>query len=375
MKFVPSSTSSIGMELELQLLDAESLDLRPGIVPLMDLFPDTKEIKPEFFQSCVEIASPVCRNTTELYGALMPLLRGLRANCSRLGMRLASAGTHPFCRRLALITPSDRYRQMEKEIGYVGHLELIFGIHVHVGMADDEQAIRVMRQLRPCLAVLLAVSANSPFWRGGDTLFASYRHRVIGASRSYGMPPEFQDWAAFQAHFEASVRAGMIGSIKDVHWDIRPHPDFGTLEIRIMDAQVTVSECVALAALVHALTRYFGQTPEGDIDPRVPRPLQWLMDEDNCYRASRYGMDMAFIVDESGQTRPVREVLENLLEILGPVSAELGESADLARAGKLLDAPGSAQQRAVLMETGSAEMVVRSLANSLDEEISAFTGS
>jgi glutamate---cysteine ligase / carboxylate-amine ligase len=184
VNFKVSELRTIGMELEFQLLDAHTLDLADGILPLMDLYPGSSYIKPEVIQNTVEVASRVCCTNPELEAHLRGVVSGLQENCRNLGMTLCGAGTHPFGRRLALITPKPRYLRFEQREGLPAHTQITFSAHVHLGMTSGEEAIRMMQELRSYLPLLIALSANSPFWRGYDTGHASYRHRILAAART-----------------------------------------------------------------------------------------------------------------------------------------------------------------------------------------------
>jgi carboxylate-amine ligase len=166
MEFKRSEPLSIGVELEFQLLKAETLDLTDGILPLMEFYPDSPYVKPECIQNTVEIASKVCTSIAELKVHLTALVDDLKAKCQALGMRLCGAGTHPFCQHLALITPLPRYLTMEERYGYLAHTQVTFATHVHLGVTSGDEAIALMRSLKPYLPLLIALSANSPFWRG-----------------------------------------------------------------------------------------------------------------------------------------------------------------------------------------------------------------
>lgn len=212
MRFSASPALTVGLELELQLLDADSLDLADGIVPLLELVPGRRGVKPEFIQHTVELVTPPCRSCDELSRHLGALLSVVHERAGSLGMRLAGAGTHPFSRRRALITPLPRYIGMAKRAGFLARTQLTWGTHVHIGMPDGDTAVRVMSALRPMLPVLIALAANSPFLHGVDTGFASYRHRILAATRSYGLPPDFRSWADYARLLAMAHRAGVFDS-------------------------------------------------------------------------------------------------------------------------------------------------------------------
>ena len=363
MDFLPSTPLSIGVEIELQLLDAQSLDLTDRVLPLIELFPDRREVKPEFTQSTVEISTPPCPDLASLESSLSTLVSEVRERAAGLGIRLCGAGTHPFSERLALITPLPRYQRLHETAGYLAHLHLIFSMHVHVGISSGDEAVMLMRRLKPFLPVLIALSASSPFWRGYDTAFASYRHRILAANRSYGMPPNFDDWQHFTQFLDGTLRAGVFESINDIHWDIRPRPRLGTLAVRAMDVQPTVTDVVALAGLVRALVAFLRDTPEPDMPGHLPGPLPWWVEKDNHFLASRFGLDASYIRDAEGNVRPLREVAEGLV---GTLQVENGGDAGTGlwseRVCRLLrDGPAYLGQRRLFRESGSLRRVVEAL--------------
>lgn len=360
--FVPSRPYTLGVELELQLLNATSLELADGILPLMEFFPDDPHVKPEFIQNTVEIATRVCTGVAELEEHLRGLLARLRQRCTVLGMRLCGAGTHPFDRRLALITPLPRYQRIEQESGLISHLQVTFATHVHVGVDSGDRAITLMRRLKCYLPVLIALSANSPYWRGYDTGYASYRHRILAAARSYGIPPSFDDWAAFERFLESTRRAGVFQSVHDIHWDIRPRPHYGTLEVRAMDAQSSIRDAVALAALVQALARLL----DGDQPDWALAPLPWWLEKENHFQASRLGLGARFIYHPDGDTRPLAEVAA---EAVGAATAggALDHAPSVERLREMLAGDtGDRRQRRLYEQTGFLPAMLGELATHLE---------
>ncbi len=368
MEFQPSDPERVGVELELQLVDAGTLDLVDGILPLMEFYPDSPHVKPEFIQNTVEVASRPCRSVDELADHVLALVADLRRRCAELGMALCGAGTHPFCERLALITPTPRYLAMEKEAGLLAHAQITFALHVHLGQPSGEAALDLMRRLRPCLPLLIALSANSPFWRGYDTGYAGYRQRILAATRSYGVPPSFDDWNQFVEFFAGLHQAGVFETINDIHWDIRPRPVLGTLEVRVMDMQATVHEALALAAFVRCLARLLAQ--QEALPPCLPPRLPWWIEKENHFQASRRGLAAPFIWTREGAVRPMRRVLEEVLDAVAAV-ARPAERPWLDRVARLMEHPGYRGQREVYRRTGSLQQVVARLVQALAEEAGA----
>jgi carboxylate-amine ligase len=317
MEFKPSDPTTVGVELEFQILDAETLDLADGILPLMARYDDRPYVRPEFFQSTVEIASKVCRDPNELETHLRSQTVELRSHAADLGFRICGAGSHPFSQRLGIITPLPRYRRIESGAGYLGHTQITFATHVHVGMTSGDEAVEVMRRLKAYLPLLVGVTASSPFWRGYDTGFASYRHRILAATRSYGIPPSFENWAAFSEFFAAAQRAGVCESVNDIHWDLRPRPHLGTLEVRVADSQPTVSEAVSFSVLVCALISHLRSVPEDSEPSDLPKALPWWTEKENHYQASRLGLQANYVRDEQGTVDRLIRSFESVMVRLG----------------------------------------------------------
>lgn len=344
MEFRSSPGHTVGIEWELQLLDDQTLDLSPGIIPLMEFFPDSTFVKPEFIQSCVELNSCVSQTTTMAVDHIRRTLIALLDRCEELNLRVSGGGTHPFCRRLALITPLPRYSKLKAASGYLAHTQITFSTHVHIGMDDGDQAMRAMQRLTPLIPAFLALSANSPFWRGHETGHAAYRHRILAATPNYGLPTVFGDWQEFNEFFKAATRAGMARHFKDIHWDIRPHPDFGTLEIRIMDSASDLTVVHGLAAFVRCLTAALADASDSDVS-FLPGGLPHWVQKQNRFSAAHLGLDADFIVDGDGRHRPIRELISDLLAFSGTVASELDESAGLRIAGTLLEGPTAYEQQ------------------------------
>lgn len=372
LEFQACAEPTVGIELELQLLDAESLSLINAIGPLMELYSDKQFVKPEFFQSSVELTSPVCNSTTEARAHMLETLHGLIRRCDELGMALCGAGTHAFDQRLALITPVPRYLSIEREFGFTALTQVAFSTHVHVGMPSGNAAIFVMRHLAPCLPALLAIAANSPFWHGYDTGYAGYRHCILAAAQSYGLPGYFSDWNDFVRFWHVSRRAHIIEAIRDIHWDIRPRPALGTLELRIMDAASTIEKACGLAAFARSLMVYLTQHASADLDPRLPDRLPHHIERINRYRAFHHGLAAEYICDETGKTQPARKLVEDLLELVTPVADGIGEDQGLRAVHQMLiEGPGYACQRKIYKDSGSMQDLTRTLTGDLRHEVLA----
>ncbi len=358
------------MEMEFQLLDVETLDLVDGILPLMDFYPDDPHIKPEFNQNTVEVCSKICSHMDELGAHMRILVRKLRDTCQQLDMLLCSAGTHPFGERLALITPMPRYRQLGKSAGFTGHNQITFATHVHLGMTSGDEAVSLMHELKALLPLMIAMSASSPFWRGYDTGFAAYRHRILAATRSYGIPPSFETWEVFSKFLETTSRAGVFKTINDIHWDIRPRPQLGTLEIRVMDAQPTITLALTLAGFLRAVVTYLRTTPQTHRPPSFPGGLHWWIEKHNHFQASKQGLDAKYIHDVQGTLVPLRELCLHIIRASEPMADKLEQGRYFERLqDHVQNGPSYVQQRRIYEKTGSFKAIIRHLIAELEMDL------
>jgi carboxylate-amine ligase len=373
LDFKPSASPSIGIEIELQLLDPVTYDLVDGILPLMELCSDNPYIVPEWNQATVEINSKICNDINELEQDVLFHVSTVRQRCRDLGMVISGGGTHPFCRRLAKTTPTPRYLAMMRMEGYYDQTLITYALQVHVGMATGEETIAIMKRLRTYLPLLLAMSASSPFWWGHDSGYACYRQRVLAATRSYGIPAVFENWEDFSVFFESARRASAFHTFEDIHWDIRPRPDMGTLEVRVMDCQHTVRETIILSSFVHVLVEHIRKGMTSGEPGGILKPLPLWAEKENHFRASRLGLDAFYIDDASGKTRPMRDVIEGTIESISETADETGEGENLENLKKMLDdGPGYIRQRRVFQETGSHKEVSAFLVRELEEDLDLY---
>jgi len=370
-EFIPSEPLSVGVEMEFQLVDRESRELVNGITPLIEIYPDSPYVKPEFIQNTVELASRVGRNTADVHQHLLLLAKNLKLHCNHLGMDLCGAGTHPFDERLALFTPLPRFLQLKKAYGIQGHIQVTFATHVHIGMMSRDEAIYLFRALKPYLPLFIALSANSPYWRGHVTGYVAYRHRVLAASRNYGIPPSFESWDQFTQFIEASQRAGVLESVRDIHWDIRPRPHLGTVELRVMDAQPTIDEAMQLAALTRALAACLLDNRDKKDDIFLPHALPWWTERDNHFSASHLGLEAGYIFNRYGDVRSLRSVWDDIAEAVQPYAESLGEGAYLQRLFMRVteNRLAYARQRDHHKRLGNMKSIVTSLIAELDNEL------
>jgi carboxylate-amine ligase len=350
---------TLGVEEEYQLLDERTLDLVQHIDTMLAAVSGHEleaRINPELMQSVIEITTPICRTAGDVLRELVRL-RGYVTDVAReKGLRVGSAGTHPFSLfERQRITAKDRYRAMIDQMQYVARRELIFGMHVHVAVDDPEKAIKVVNGLLPQLAPLLALSASSPFWRGEPTGLASSRQMVFSAFPRSGPPPRFRDYADYAEVVGQLERSGCIPDYTHIWWDIRLHPRLGTVEIRICDAVTRVEDAVAIAAYCQALVKQLCERYEaGEEIPSYHR----ILTSENKWLTARYGLE-ASVMDLATRRRnrvPVARVIRRTVAEITPHARELGSERELEGILEIL-ARGSSAERQLRIYNSNRDIV------------------
>ncbi|MFC8922330.1 glutamate--cysteine ligase [Cellulosimicrobium sp. NPDC057127] len=364
--FARSERSSVGLEWELALVDADSGDLRQVAQTVLDAVRpagggEHPSIKQELLLNTVEVVSGVCRTVGEAGRDLERSIEEIRAVTDPLRVELMCAGTHPFARwAQQKVTDKQRYTTLIDRTQWWGRQMLIYGVHVHVGIEDREKVLPIQRAMLTCFAHLQSLSASSPFWGGKDTGYASNRALMFQQLPTAGLPFQFERWTDLEGYVADMVHTGVIDDFTEVRWDLRPAPRFGTLETRICDGTTNITELLALAALTHCLVEHFStMLDEGRELPTLP---PWFAQE-NKWRSARYGMDAIVIVDSAGNEELVTDAVGRLLVELEPVAARLGCLDELAGVRTILRRGASYQrQRAVARRHGGElDAVVRSL--------------
>jgi carboxylate-amine ligase len=357
------------------LLDGETFDLVQHIDTVLAAVSGSElepRINPELMQSVLEITTPVCRTA----GDALTELRRLRAYVGDVargkGLRLGSAGTHPFSLfERQRITARDRYRALVDQMQYIARRELIFGMHVHVGVDDPEKAIQVVNGLLVHVASLLALSANSPFWRGEATGLASMRQMIFAAFPRSGPPPRFRDYAEYAEVVGQLEKTGCIADYTHIWWDIRLHPRLGTVEIRVCDGITRVEEAAALAAYCQALVKlYSEQYDRGEPIPSYHRVLT----TENKWLAARYGLEAPVMDLETGKRNriPVAQIVRRTLRQIEPHARELGSERELdGIRGILARGNGADRQQRVFNANRDIVEVVSEIADATEAAVVA----
>ena len=326
-KFGQGDPYTLGVEEEYMLLDADTLDLVQHIdTVLADISGHELEprINPELMQSVLEIATPVCRDAGEVDSQLRTLRGYVAETAAQRGLKVGSSGTHPFSLfERQRITARDRYRNLVDQMQYIARRELIFGLHIHVAVDDPEKAIQVVNGLLPHLAPLLALSASSPFWRGEPTGLASSRQMVFAAFPRSGPPPRFRNYQDYAEVIGQLEKTGCIADYTHIWWDIRLHPRYGTVEVRICDAVTRVEDAVALTAYCQSLVKLLSE--QHDAGEEIPSYHRILTTE-NKWLAARYGLEAPIMDLATGRRNriPVAQMVRRTLRAIEPHAAELG---------------------------------------------------
>jgi carboxylate-amine ligase len=365
VNFGRSTPFSIGVEEEFQLLSAESYELVSRFDEVAEAAGD-KRVKPELLQSVLEVATSVARDVEEAMEETRGLRVRLRDAAAEGGTLIASAGTHPFSRwEHQDVTDAPRYAGLIEKMQWVAEREVIFGLHVHVGVRSGDEAISVVNALRTWLPELLALSANSPFWHGRDTGLASTRSKVFDSFPRSGLPPAFSSFEEFELLVERAIKTGSFTDYTYIWWDLRPHPRLGTVEVRVCDAQTRIEAVEALVALVQSLVATLAERHERE--GALPIEPVTLVAE-NKWRAARYGLDADLIWLERDEERPAREAVRHLLELAEPAARRLGCTAQLERVEEVLRrGTGADEQRRVQAESESLLRVAQFLADTTVE--------
>jgi len=357
--FRGSARPSLGVELEFQLLDARTLALTgAGDAVLASVPPEFRgSIKPEFYASCVEVNTGVCRDAAEVAADLGPKLAAAARAAARYGTLLGWGGSHPFSHwRDQAVVPSPRYRELATLYRETLHRQVTFGLHVHVGVPDGDAAVRVCDRIVAHLPALLALSVNSPFWCGRATGLLSHRMEVMGASPTGGLPPWLSGWGDYAGLIDRLTSADLIGTSKDLWWDVRPSPEHGTVEVRICDMPSDLPSVLGLAALTQCLVVALSREncgaalDEGGL----------MIVRQNRWRAARFGLGAELVDPYTGDAAPARRVCKDLVERLRGVAEELECASELGLVRSMADGPtGAERQLAVFERTGDLVEVVR----------------
>ena len=369
-RFGKGDPYTLGVEEEYMLLDAETFDLVQHVDTVLAAVAGHEledRINAELMQSVVEITTPVCRTPAHVERELAALRSYVASVAAEKGLRVGSAGTHPFSLfERQRITARDRYHNLVDQMQYVARRELIFGMHVHVGVDGPEKAIQVVNGLLAHLPQLLGLTASSPFWRGEPTGLASSRQMVFAAFPRSGPPPRFRDYADYAEVVGQLERTGCIADYTHIWWDIRLHPRLGTVEIRICDAVTRVEDAVAVAAFCQALVKLYSE--QFDRNQEIPS-YHRILTAENKWLAARYGLEAPVMDLATGRRNrvPVAQLIRRTLRDLEPHARELGSERELEGVRAIL-ARGNGADRQLRIYNANHDIVevVREIADATE---------
>jgi len=335
---------TLGIEEELMICDAESLDLVQGVERILEAMPELPGyVKPELMQSVLEVATLPCAGVGEAAEQLTALRQGVIEVAESLGMVMGAAGTHPSARyEDQKIVDRPRYLELVGELRWIAKQELIFGTHIHVGIDDAEKAIYVADGMRGYLPLLLGMSSNSPLWRSRVTRMMSSRTPVFRGFPRVGIPPYYGNWEIYSHRVELMMRGGAIPDYTYLWWDVRPHPNLGTVELRVFDQQTRIEHTIGFAALAQSLAHQLAGRYEDGV-PSMEHP--WELIDDNKVRAALVGIEGKLIDFERGIEVPGEEMAAGVIDDLREHAQELGCEDELVSLTDLIEGGTGARRQ------------------------------
>lgn len=365
LEFNNSTPLTMGVELELQIVNRRDYNLTRGSDDLLQVINKTEhgyDIKPEITESMIEIATSVHTDHVEMLAELTAMRALLVSAADKLNLGLAGGGAHPFQHwEDQRIYPTDRYHLVSELYGYLAKQFTVYGQHIHIGCPDGDAAIRLTHLLARHIPHFIALSASSPFYQGVDTSFQSSRLTSINAFPLSGTMPFLTDWESFNAYFHKMSNLGIVASMKDFYWDIRPKPEYGTVEIRVCDTPLAIETAVALGAYAQTLSKYY-------FEQQSLQPVQdtYLTYSYNRFQACRFGLNGALIDPITGTQSSIKEDMLQTFELLADIAEELGTSDAIALLHERVLVLGQSDAdwlRANYAKSGSLSDVVRQQSN------------
>ena len=362
--FRSNKSPSLGIEIELGLVDEHTMALSSSFAELKDQLPpgDAESFKPELMQSVMEINTDVCATVDEAEEDLRRKLAEVEAVTDKLGLRLWWGATHPFSKwREQKVTPNQRYLQLVELLQELARRLVTFGLHVHVGVDSGDKAVMICDRILRHLPTLLALSVSSPFWEARKTGLQSHRSKVMDGLPTAGLPTLMRNWSEYVWLVNHMVDTGFINTIREIWWDVRPHHKFGTVEVRICDMPGNLEDTLAIAALVQCVVKALSDEIDQGAYQHDCHPM---MVQQNKWRAARFGTAAQLVDSYTHETQPVDQTVEKLTGQLATVAAELGCEHHLEQCRQIASSPSWAdRQLSILAETNSPEEVVRQLTN------------
>lgn len=360
--FHSNNTPTLGVELELALVDGETMALSSSVAKLLALLPeeDSNFFKPELMQSCIEINTGICNTVDEARDDLTAKLQQVEQAADQLGVRLWWGATHPFSAWLRQdVTPDERYIALVDSLQEMARRLVTFGLHVHVGVDSGDKAVMICDRIMQHLPTLLSLSCSSPFWEDRDTGLASIRSKIMEGLPTAGLPTLMRNWSEYAWLVNHMVETGFIHTIREIWWDVRPHHNFGTVEVRVCDMPGNLEDVLAITALVQCLVKALSDMIDQGAYQHDCHPM---MVRQNKWRSCRYGNRAQLVNSYTYEVQSISEAVSGLIRRLEGTAKDLGCVDYLAQNQRIADEPGwNVRQREILAETNDPKEVVRQL--------------
>ena len=361
LEFKRNDYPTIGVEIELQLVDTETLALSNSIAKILEELPAELEarVKPELMQSYLEINTGICNTVNDVELDLRDVLQKVDAIAAKQGLKLFWAATHPFSSwRDQKITVNDRYYRLVELMQDVARRLVTFGLHVHVGVDTGDKAVMICDRMMRHLPLFLALSVNSPFWEGRNTGLHSNRSKIMEGLPTAGLPSQMRNYSEYVWLVRHLEETGFINTVREIWWDVRPHNNFGTVEIRMCDMPARLDQVLALTALTQCLVEALSREIDNGTYQSEYHPM---MVEQNKWRATRFGSDARLVNSDDYKTYSVQETTDHLVDLLLPIGKDLNCLERLESVRDLPKQTGADQQLEIFAETNSREEVVRQM--------------
>ena len=369
--FNPSNSPTVGVEVEAQIVDKTTGDLVNIAENIVNGFNNEDRVKHELYLSTVEITSSPALDTNKTYEELSSIFKKVLDLANNNNAGLIATGTHPFAlyEDQVITNVNPRYEEFAQKYGWAVRRLLTFGMHVHVGMDSKEKAVAVHDEIRKYLPLVLALSACSPFWRGKDTELYCSRLSVFQGLPNTGLPEPYLEWSEYEQSLKTLVAADVIkekNGYRQVWKDVRIHPAYGTVEVRIADSMPSLIDTVAVATFVQALAIKIGDDwQNGNLDEPTPN---WLI-ERNRWAAIKEGLNAKFIIDLEGRTKPIKEVIKNLTKEIKPIAESLGSLNRLNELENIFKSDNMVENMRNFHKKESLDGLVKELQNILNESL------
>lgn len=371
IKFTPSKEPTVGVEVESQIVDKSTGDLVNIAENIVNGYGNEERVKHELYLSTVEVTSSPALDTNNTYSELSSIFEDILELANKNNAGLIATGTHPFAlyEDQVITNVNPRYEEFANKYGWAVRRLLTFGMHVHVGMDSKEKAVAVHDEIRKYLPLVLALSACSPFWRGKDTELYCSRLSVFQGLPNTGLPEPYYEWREYEQSLQTLVEADIIKAgvgYRQIWKDVRIHPAYGTIEVRIADSMPSLIDTVAVATFVQSLAIYIGNKWEdGNLPPPTPN---WLI-ERNRWAAIKEGLNAKFIIDLEGRTKPIKEVIKDLTKEIKPIAESLGSLNRLNELENIFKSDNMVENMRNFHKKESLDGLVKELQNILNESL------